>query len=88
MTDNILQVVIQRIVLCGQLRKEQSREVGNSLIGIFQAFGHFTKLAFDLDHTVQDKMGENHEGVLLDDKVGICEALIETFRVLNISLFS
>lgn len=84
MTDNILQVVIQRIVLCRQLCEEQFREVRDPLIGILQTFGHFTQLTFDLDHTVQDKMGENHEGVLLDDKVGICEALIETFGVLTL----
>lgn len=28
-------------------------------------------------------MSENHEGVLLDNQVGISEALIKTFRVLN-----
>lgn len=42
------------ILFCSQLREEQLGEVPNAILVIFQAFGHLSKLTFDLDHTIQN----------------------------------
>ena len=74
--DDVLQIVVQGIIFCRQFRKEQFGQVRNALIGIFETFGHFTKLAFDFDHAVEDQMSQYHECVFLDSEIGIRQTLI------------
>ena len=71
------QVVVDRVILCGQFVEEHLREVGNAFIFVLNALGHLTHLALDLDHTVENQMSENHERVLLYDEVVVAETLVE-----------
>jgi len=78
MTDDVLQVVVESVFLGRELLEEESCEISDSLILILDALCHLSELALDLDHSVEDEMGEDHKSVLLDLDVGVGETLVET----------
>jgi len=82
MWDDVLQVIVQRIILRRELGEEEFGEIRDALIGIFETFRHLPELAFDFDHPVQDEVGEHHQGVLLDHEIGVGEALVQSLRIL------
>jgi len=82
MRNDILQVVVQRVVLGRQLGEEQLGEVRDSFVGVFETLGHLAQLPFDLDHPVENQMREDHQRVLLDRRVGVGQALVQAVRVL------
>lgn len=78
----IRKVIVDCILLRRQLAKEQLGQIRDTCIFIFNALGHFAKLAFHLDHPVQDQMSQDHERILLDDNVAVREALVQLVAVL------
>lgn len=75
-------IVVDGVVFGRQFGEEQLRQVCYSLVLILKALRHLTKLPLDLDHTVQDEMGQYHEGVLLDDEISVGETLVQLVAIL------
>ena len=78
----VRQVVVDRIVFGRELRKEQLGQIRQPWLLVLETLGHLSQLALDLDHPVQDQMGEDHQRIFLDDKVLIREAFVEFVAVL------
>lgn len=73
----IRKVVVDGVVFRREFGKEQFSEVRNPRIRILQTLRHLTQLPLDLDHPVQNQMGQNHECVLLDDEARVGKALVQ-----------
>lgn len=78
----IRQIVINGVVLRRQLGEEQLGQVRDPNIWVFQALRHLTQLALDLDHPVQNQMGQHHERVLLDHQIIVGQPLVQLVAVL------
>jgi hypothetical protein len=76
--DDVLEIVVEGVLLGAELLEEEPREVADPRGGVFDALGHLAELTFNFDHAVEDEMGEDHERVLLDVRVRIGQALVET----------
>ena len=76
------QVVIYRVILRRQIGEEQLGKVRNTWFFVLEALGHFPKLSLDLDHTVEDKMREHHQRVLLHHQFAIRQSPVELIAVL------
>lgn len=69
--DDILEIVVERVVLGREVAEELSSQVGNVSVLVLDALGHLAELAFDLDHAVQDQVIQDHQSVLLDVDVPV-----------------
>lgn len=52
----IWKIVVNGVVFGGEFGEEQLGKVGDSRIFVFQTLCHLSKLAFNLDHSVQNQM--------------------------------
>ena len=72
----IRKVIVDRILLCRQLAKEQLGQICNLCILIFNTLGHFIKLTFHLNHPIQNQMCQDHKRILLDNDAAIRKVLV------------
>lgn len=75
------QLVVDDVVLGGELGEEELGEVANPGLVVLEALGHAAELALGLDHLVEDEVGEDHEGVLADGQVLVEQAAVELVRL-------
>ena len=76
------QVVINRVILSRQISEEQFGKVRDPWFFVLEALGHFPKLSFDLDHTIEDEVREHHQSILLHHQLAIRQALVQLVAVL------
>lgn len=81
-TYALRQVVVDGIILARQFLKEELRQIADSDLIVDDAPCHLAKLPFDLDHTVQNEMGENHQRVLLYGQVAVAQAEVKPIAIL------
>lgn len=82
MTNDVGQVVVDGLLLRRQLGEEEMREIADPLVLVLKALCHLAELTLDLNHPVENQVGEDHEGVLLDRKVFVVQSGVETIAVL------
>lgn len=82
MADDVGKVVVDRLVLGRELGEEEVSEVADPLVVVLETLGHLAELSLDLDHAVEDEVGEDHERVLLDGEVLVVKAGVEAVAVL------
>lgn len=75
-------IVVDSIVFRRQLGEEQFREICYALVVVLNTLCHLSKLPLDLDHTVQDEMGQHHEGILLDYEISVGETFVQLVAIL------
>ena len=73
----IREIVVNCVVLRREFSKEQFGEIRNPWVWILQTLRHLAQLTLDLDHPIQDQMGQNHKCVLLDDHASVGKALVQ-----------
>lgn len=76
------QVVIYRVILRREIGEEQLSKVRNTWFFVLEALGHLPKLSLDLDHTIEDKMREHHQSVLLHHQIAIRQTPVQLIAVL------
>jgi hypothetical protein len=76
------QVVIYRVILRRQISEKQLGKVHNTWFFVLEAHGHLPKLSLDLDHTIEDKMREHHQSVLLHHQIAIRQTPVQLIAVL------
>ncbi len=64
---------IQHRTFLSKLVEEQSRQVSNSSVLIFDADGHLTDLPFYFDHVIQNKVRQDHQRVLSHARVFVTQ---------------
>ena len=77
----IWQVVVDSIIFGRQFIEKQFRKIGYPRVLILKTLGHLSQLVLHLDHSVQDKVRQHHQGVLLHDQVLIRQALVQLIAV-------
>ena len=81
-TRTVRQVVVYRVILRREISEEELSEVRDASLFVLEALGHLPKLSLDLDHTVENKMREHHQRVLLHHQVGIRQTPVQLVAVL------
>lgn len=81
-TRTIWQVVVYRVVLRGQVRKEELHEVRDAGLLVLEALGHLPELTLNLDHAIQDQVREHHQRVLFHHQVAVRQTLVQLVAVL------
>jgi len=75
-------VVIYRVILRRQISEKQLGKVHNTWFFVLEAHGHLPKLSLDLDHTIEDKMREHHQSVLLHHQILIRQTPVQLVAIL------